>query len=68
MTVEPADAADAAEDAPGAVSGGATVPPDARRTDPGHLDEDPEALEDPVHRGDAQHQHEAREHPPGRAG
>ena len=24
-----------------------------------HLDEDPEALEDPVHRGDATHQHEA---------
>jgi hypothetical protein len=23
-----------------------------------HLDEDPEALEDPVHRGDAKHQHE----------
>jgi hypothetical protein len=24
-----------------------------------HLDVDPEALEDPVHRGDATHQHEA---------
>jgi hypothetical protein len=24
-----------------------------------HLDDDPEALEDPVHRGDARHQHEA---------
>ena len=24
-----------------------------------HLDEDPEALEDPVHRGDATHQHAA---------
>jgi hypothetical protein len=24
-----------------------------------HLDEDPEALEDPVHRGDATHQHDA---------
>jgi hypothetical protein len=26
-----------------------------------HLDEDPEALEDPVHSGDARHQHELHE-------
>ena len=26
--------------------------------DCGHLDEDPEALEDPVHCGDARHQHD----------
>lgn len=32
------------------------VPPDAA-----HLDEDPEALEDPVHSGDARHQHELHE-------
>ena len=31
-------------------------------TDAGHLDEDPEALEDPVHRGDAEHQHELHHH------
>jgi hypothetical protein len=33
-----------------------TVPPDA-----GHLDEDAEALEDPVHCGDAKHQHDLHE-------
>ena len=27
-----------------------------------HLDEDAEALEDPVHSGDARHQHELHEH------
>jgi len=26
--------------------------------DSGHLDEDPEALEDPVHSGEAKHQHD----------
>ena len=30
--------------------------------DAGHLDEDPEAIEDPVHAGDARHQHEHHEH------
>ena len=30
--------------------------------DAGHLDEDAEALEDPVHAGDARHQHELHEH------
>lgn len=44
------------------------TPPDTRRQDAGHLDEDPEALEDPVHRGDAQHQHELHENPSGRTG
>jgi hypothetical protein len=34
----------------------------AQMPDCGHLDDDPEALEDPVHRGDAQHQHELHEH------
>jgi hypothetical protein len=28
-----------------------------------HLDEDPEAMEDPVHSGDARHQHEQHEKP-----
>ena len=32
------------------------------RPDAGHLDEDAEALEDPVHAGDARHQHERHEH------
>ena len=32
------------------------------QSDAGHLDEDPEALEDPVHAGDARHQHELHEH------
>lgn len=31
-----------------------------------HLDEDAECLEDPVHCGDAQHQHVAHEHAAGR--
>ena len=31
--------------------------------DAGHLDEDPEACEDPVHTGDARHQHDLH-HPP----
>lgn len=48
MTVEPGDAAADA--------------PVAEMPDCGHLDQDPEALEDPVHRGDAQHQHELHEH------
>jgi hypothetical protein len=30
--------------------------------DAGHLDEDVEALEDPVHCGDAKHQHDLHEH------
>jgi hypothetical protein len=30
--------------------------------DSGHLDEDPEALEDPVHSGDAKHQHDLHHH------
>jgi hypothetical protein len=30
----------------------------ARATDAAHLDEDAEALEDPVHCGDAKHQHD----------
>jgi hypothetical protein len=29
-----------------------------------HLDEDPEALEDPVHSGDARHQHDLHTHAP----
>ena len=33
------------------------VPPDAA-----HLDEDAEALEDPVHCGDAKHQHDKHQH------
>lgn len=37
-------------------------------SDAAHLDEDPEALEDPVHCGDAQHQHELHTHKPGNAG
>lgn len=31
--------------------------------DAAHLDEDPEALEDPVHSGDARHQHELHAEP-----
>lgn len=46
---------------------------DAGHLDAGHLDEDAEALEDPVHAGDAQHQrdlHQKEQHtradqPPG---
>jgi hypothetical protein len=37
---------------------------DDRRLPPGrsdHLDEDAEAMEDPVHAGDARHQHERHE-------
>jgi hypothetical protein len=30
--------------------------------DAGHLDEDAEALEDPVHSGEARHQHELHDH------
>ena len=33
-----------------------------RPADAGHLDSDPEAMEDPVHRGDAEHQHESHQH------
>jgi hypothetical protein len=35
--------------------------------DAAHLDEDPECLEDPVHCGDAKHQHDLHAHdrPPG---
>ena len=35
-----------------------------RPADAGHLDTDPEAMEDPVHRGDAEHQHELHQHRP----
>jgi hypothetical protein len=35
--------------------------PAAAPSDAAHLDEDPEALEDPVHSGDARHQHELHE-------
>ena len=35
--------------------------PPAVAPDAGHLDEDPEALEDPVHCGDAKHQHDLHE-------
>jgi hypothetical protein len=35
-------------------------------SDAAHLDEDAECLEDPVHCGDAQHQHAAHEHAAGR--
>ena len=31
---------------------------DSDHSDSDHLDEDPEALEDPVHSGDARHQHD----------
>jgi hypothetical protein len=49
----------------------AAVPPEQEdprrvasvRPDAAHLDEDPEALEDPVHSGDAAHQHERHTHP-----
>ncbi|HEU4912846.1 MAG TPA: hypothetical protein VFV76_13200 [Actinomycetes bacterium] len=30
--------------------------------DAAHLDSDPEALEDPVHRGDAEHQRQGHQH------
>lgn len=33
----------------------------ASGSDAAHLDEDPEALEDPVHCGDAKHQHDLHE-------
>jgi hypothetical protein len=42
-------------------SGGRDQRPAASRPDSGHLDEDPEALEDPVHEGDARHQHKRHE-------
>ena len=38
------------------------------RGDAAHLDEDPEALEDPVHSGDAKHQHDLHAHPHPEAG
>jgi hypothetical protein len=41
--------------------------PEPRRSDAGHLDEDPECLEDPVHCGDAQHQHDLHAAPSGSA-
>jgi hypothetical protein len=34
----------------------------AAAPDAAHLDEDAEALEDPVHCGDAKHQHDLHEH------
>jgi hypothetical protein len=40
-------------------SGGAR--PDGAHLDGAHLDEDAECLEDPVHCGDARHQHDAHE-------
>jgi hypothetical protein len=36
--------------------------PDPARPDSAHLDEDAECLEDPVHCGDARHQHEVHTH------
>jgi hypothetical protein len=45
------------------MTGDAQAPPG--RPGPRHegdLDGDPEALEDPVHRGDARHQHEVHQH------
>jgi len=49
------------DDARAPVTAAGSTPGDAA-----HLDEDPEALEDPVHSGDAQHQHDlhARTHSP----
>ena len=38
---------------------GDPVPGSSSEPASSHLDVDPEALEDPVHRGDARHQHEA---------
>ncbi len=71
MTVEPADAAasqpEASRDRRRGGEPAVRTPDgasDAPRPDSGHLDEDPEALEDPVHRGDAQHQHEMHERRP----
>jgi hypothetical protein len=69
MTVEPADAdATQPETSPDRRASGepAARTPDraAQRPDAGHLDDDPEALEDPVHRGDAQHQHAVHARPP----
>lgn len=36
-------------------------PRPAKHLDAGHLDEDAEALEDPVHSGDAQHQRDVHQ-------
>jgi hypothetical protein len=36
-------------------------PADPVAADAAHLDEDPEALEDPVHCGDAKHQHDVHQ-------
>jgi hypothetical protein len=47
---------------------GEPPPPQADAADAAHLDDDVEALEDPVHCGDALHQHELHEqqrHPTG---
>jgi hypothetical protein len=41
----------------------AGAPEPTTRPDAAHLDQDAECLEDPVHCGDARHQHEAHEHP-----
>lgn len=38
--------------------GAGTERPNPSPSDAGHLDEDAEALEDPVHAGDAIHQHD----------
>jgi len=35
-----------------------TLEPESRAPDAGHLDDDAECLEDPVHCGDARHQHD----------
>ena len=40
---------------------GTAPSPDPAGADGSHLDEDPEALEDPVHSGDAKHQHDLHE-------
>jgi hypothetical protein len=39
----------------------------APAADAAHLDQDPEAVEDPVHAGDARHQREARDAAPDEA-
>ncbi len=46
----------------GSADSSRAVPPGAAPSDAAHLDEDAEALEDPVHCGDAKHQHDVHEH------
>jgi hypothetical protein len=61
MTIERGDERRSADPMP------ADPMPARHATDAAHLDEDAEALEDPVHCGDAKHQHELHEkaHMPG---